>query len=72
MLSLKNIVLYVLTVAGQASWAWPQQTTKARILERQVDVAEEYDYIIVGGGTAGLTVGDRLTEDGQSVYSMAS
>lgn len=25
---------------------------------------DDFDYIIVGGGTAGLTVADRLTEDG--------
>jgi len=25
----------------------------------------EYDYVIVGGGTSGLTVADRLTEDGK-------
>lgn len=28
-------------------------------------VKDEYDYVIVGGGTAGLTVGDRLTADGK-------
>jgi ribulose 1,5-bisphosphate synthetase/thiazole synthase len=27
--------------------------------------ASTYDYIIVGGGTAGLTVADRLTENGK-------
>ncbi|KAH6618366.1 hypothetical protein B0J18DRAFT_387464 [Chaetomium sp. MPI-SDFR-AT-0129] len=30
------------------------------------DVDEQYDYIVVGGGTAGLTVADRLTEDGET------
>lgn len=28
--------------------------------------ASFYDYIIVGGGTAGLTVANRLTENGKS------
>ncbi|KAK3372256.1 GMC oxidoreductase-like protein [Podospora didyma] len=35
------------------------------ILTRGADVDAEYDYIIVGGGTAGLTVADRLTENGR-------
>lgn len=34
-------------------------------LVRQTDVRSEYDYIVVGGGTAGLTVADRLTESGE-------
>lgn len=62
MLSFKNTALSALAVASHVQ-AFP---TKARIIERQVDVAEEYDYVIVGGGTSGLTVGDRLTEDGES------
>ncbi|KAK4658271.1 hypothetical protein QC762_100470 [Podospora pseudocomata] len=28
-------------------------------------IKETYDYVIVGGGTAGLTVGDRLSESGK-------
>lgn len=51
--------------AGRLALAWPQPPMRAQILERQADVKDEYDYVIVGGGTSGLTVGDRLTEDGK-------
>lgn len=38
----------------------------ARVLARQIDPSQllsNYDYVIIGGGTSGLTVADRLTED---------
>lgn len=35
------------------------------IVERADALLPEYDYIIIGGGTSGLTVADRLTEDGK-------
>jgi NADPH-dependent 2,4-dienoyl-CoA reductase/sulfur reductase-like enzyme len=37
----------------------------SEILTRSDDVRDQYDYVIVGGGTAGLTVADRLTENGK-------
>ncbi len=36
---------------------------KATVVVEPRDVDETYDYVIIGGGTAGLTVADRLTED---------
>jgi ribulose 1,5-bisphosphate synthetase/thiazole synthase len=31
-----------------------------------------YDYVIVGGGTSGLTVADRLTENGKRTTPFSS
>ena len=33
------------------------------VVKRNVDLLESYDFVVVGGGTSGLTVADRLTED---------
>ena len=32
------------------------------------NLAKEYDYVIVGGGTAGLVLANRLTEDRRSEF----
>lgn len=62
----KAAILSLLAVAQNLAWALPQpRSHHAHVLQRQQQVRDEYDYIIVGGGTAGLTVGDRLTEDGK-------
>ncbi|PKS10689.1 hypothetical protein jhhlp_002445 [Lomentospora prolificans] len=63
--SLKNTVLVFLTATAQLVAAWPTTSKYAQLVSRADEIADEYDYVIVGGGTSGLTVGDRLTESGK-------
>lgn len=41
----------------------------ARVLVDGDGLRDSYDYVIVGGGTAGMTIGDRLSEDGESEFA---
>jgi len=45
---------------------------QAKILRRSSQLKEAYDYVIVGAGTAGLTLADRLTADGKCMIPNAS
>lgn len=38
-------------------------TQEPRVVGRNADLLDSYDFVIIGGGTSGLTVADRLTEN---------
>ncbi|KAL1841006.1 hypothetical protein VTK73DRAFT_3617 [Phialemonium thermophilum] len=52
-----------LLAALPGSLAHARGVHRARVVRDAGDIGAAYDYIVVGGGTAGLTVADRLTED---------
>jgi ribulose 1,5-bisphosphate synthetase/thiazole synthase len=66
MASLRAVLLLALTLLSQLVAAHP--AVRYITEKRQADIDDEYDYIIVGGGTSGLTVGDRLTANGQCQF----
>lgn len=41
----------------------------ARVVDAQTASQTQYDFIIAGGGTSGLTVADRLTENPDGEHS---
>lgn len=69
MLSLAAAALLALAVPPLAR-ASPVSALRARHLTGVDELRESYDYVVVGGGTAGMTVGDRLSESGDCEASL--
>jgi hypothetical protein len=70
-ISLAAVGLSLLFGATEAS-PTARSITHSTIVDRAEGLLGEYDYIIVGGGTSGLTVADRLTENGKRMLSLLS
>ncbi len=64
MARLPALLVTVLALGLQPARCRTLRASKIFLDSRDVD--KEYDYVIVGGGTAGLTVADRLTESGDN------
>ncbi|KAF2476896.1 alcohol oxidase [Lindgomyces ingoldianus] len=64
-LSIFQILPLLVVSVSHLACAIPTHAQTATILKRADQIQDAYDYVIVGGGTSGLTVGDRLTADGK-------
>lgn len=56
----QSIVSILFALAHRAVSALP-------LLVSTTDVLDTYDYVVVGGGTGGMTLASRLSEDGTSM-----
>jgi hypothetical protein len=45
------------------AFCYPNLAERATSIDRVSELKREYDYVVIGGGTSGLTVANRLTED---------
>lgn len=57
-------LLLSLTLANLAS-CYPNLAGRATSIDHVSQLKHAYDYVVIGGGTSGLTVANRLTEDGK-------
>jgi len=61
------MLLVQLALASVAACSTVQLARRAVVVDDVSTLSAQYDYIIIGGGTSGLTVADRLTEDPESM-----
>jgi len=68
-LTLIRQLVFVQLFLSHVVFAVPSWHYLASQIRDVKDIKHTYDYIIVGGGTAGLTIGDRLTKSGRCLHN---
>ena len=56
------VSLAALTSAAAAAGGVPSASANANVKRQVSQLRDKYDFVVVGGGTTGLTVADRLSE----------
>ena len=68
MLSFSAQLLLSVQLALTAYCSPVRLAERALVFNNVSALRDEYDYVIIGGGTSGLTVANRLTEDPKSKH----
>lgn len=58
-------------IAGLFALAHNAVSALPLLLASNTEVSDTYDYVVVGGGTGGMTLASRLSEDGSSMSFLA-
>lgn len=66
-----SALFHVLLLLAIARHTWCSPFTplaeRATLLQNASQLKKTYDYVVIGGGTSGLTVANRLTENDKSI-----
>ena len=69
MVQFQHLIVFTVLFCDLGSALLNNFHSTAQIKRKADEIENYYDYIIIGGGTSGLLVADRLTENKKSTYT---